>query len=137
MQDLLDEKPMTTQKVIQFRIWVILIWIVVFVIGYLFRIMHWPGNSLLRVIGAGGFMAYSLSFLILLPQRSSLIIVLNCLSLLWVIVLIWGMFFNDGYPFNEQGLIAQGIAFAFLFLVHFVSLYFIKKNRETKKGIEK
>ena len=137
MQDLLDEKPMTTQKVIQFRIWVILIWIAVFVIGYLFRIMHWPGNSLLRVIGAGGFMAYSLSFLILVSQRSSLIIVLNCLSLLWIIVLLWGMFFNDGYPFNEQGLIAQGIAFTFLFLVHFVILYFMKKNREAKKTIEK
>lgn len=129
MQDLLDEQPNITQKTLRFRVWVILIWIAVFVIGYAFRMMHWPGNSILRVIGAGGFMAYSLSFLLLLPQKSSLIIILNCLSLLWVIFILWGAFFNGGYPFNKQGLIAQGIAYAVLFLIHFVSLYFMKKNR--------
>lgn len=130
MNELLDENIASQKDRLHFRWWVLLIWITIFLIGYVFRVMHWPGNSLFRVIGAGGFMAYSLSFLLLLPQKSSLIIVLNCLSLLWVIFILWGAFFNGGYPFNQQGLIVQVIVYAVLFLIHFISLYFIKKARK-------
>jgi hypothetical protein len=130
VEDLLDEIPSKSKKSIQFKIWVILIWGSIFMIGYLFKIMHWPFNSILRVIGAGGFMAYSLSFLILVKSRSMPIIICNSIGLLWILILVWGFLFNGGYPFNLQGITAQLIAFLVLFIVHIISLYFIKKNRE-------
>lgn len=129
MNDLLDEQPISRENTIRFRLWVILIWAFIFAIGHLFKIMHWPGNSVFRVIGAAGFIAYSLSFLILIPQKNNLIIVLNSISLLWIIILIWGVLFNDGYPFNAQGITAQAIAFAILFLIHFGILFVMKKAR--------
>ncbi|WP_343632553.1 hypothetical protein [Fluviicola sp.] len=129
MNDLLDEQPIIVKDTIRFQWWVILIWLAVFAIGYLFRMMHWPFHGIIRIIGSGGFMAYSLSFLILAKPRTAGIIVSNCLSLLWVLIVIWGIFFNGGYPFNAGGAGALGLAFGFLFTVHIVSLYFMKKNR--------
>lgn len=129
MDELLDENLTPQKSMLHFHWWVILIWVIIFAIGYVFRIMHWPWNSILRVLGAGGFMAYSFSFLLLLPQKNTSIMVLNSISLLWIVFLFWGNFFNGGYPLNGQGLIVQGIAFVLLFLIHFISLYFIKKSR--------
>lgn len=129
MNDLLDEQPIIKKDTIHFRVWVILIWLFIFAIGYLFRMMHWPFNSVLRIIGAGGFMAYSLSFLILAKPKNALIIVSGCLSILWIGVVIWGIFFNGGYPFNAPGAGIQGLTFGFLFILHLVSLYFMKKGR--------
>ncbi len=129
MNDLLDEQPIIVKDSIHFRLWVIGIWLLIFAIGYLFRMMHWPGNSILRIIGAGGFMAYALSFLILVKPPTALIIISGCLSFLWIFIVIWGIFFNGGYPFNAAGAGIQGLTFGFLFLLHLVSLYFMKKNR--------
>ncbi len=129
MNDLLDEQPISAKNTIHFHWWVILIWSFVLTTGFLFRIMHWPGSSLFQVIGFGGFMAYSFSFFVLARPRSISIIICNCISLLWVLILICGELFNDGYPFNINGIIAQGISFAFLFIIHIISLYFIKKSR--------
>ncbi len=129
MNDLLDEQPIPIEKTIQFRLWVIGLWTFIFAIGYLFRVMHWPFNSVLRIIGAGGFMAYSLSFLIHAKPKPALIIFSGCLSILWIGIVIWGVFFNGGYPFNLQGAGIQGLTFGFLFILHLVSLYFMKKTR--------
>lgn len=129
MNDLLDEHEIRIKDTIHFRLWVIAIWFTVFAIGYTFRAMHWPGNSILRIIGAGGFMAYSLSCLILVKPKTAPIIVSGCLSILWIGIIIWGVFFNGGYPFNAPGAGIQGLTFGFLFILHLVSLYFMKKNR--------
>ncbi len=129
MNDLLDEQPIIVKDTIKLRLWVLAIWFAVFAIGYAFRAMHWPFNSVLRIIGAGGFMAYSLSFLILAKPRNAAIIVSGCLSILWILIVIWGIFFNGGYPFNAPGAGIQGLTFGFLFLLHLVSLYYMKKNR--------
>lgn len=129
MNDLLDEQPIVVKDTIHFRWWVILIWIAVFATGYLFRMMHWPLSGVIRIIGSGGFMAYSFSFLILVKPRNASIIVCSCVGFLWLLILAWGVLFNGGYPFNIQGVMAQGLAFGFLFAVHIVSLYFMKKNR--------
>ena len=129
MNDLLDEQPISAKDTIHFRLWVILIWAAIFAIGYLFRMMHWPFSSTLRIIGAGGFMAYSLSFLILAKPKTAPIIVSGCLSILWILIVFWGVFFNEGYPFNAPGAGIQGLTFGFLFILHLVSLYFMNKNR--------
>ncbi|WP_341904425.1 hypothetical protein [Fluviicola taffensis] len=133
MQDLLDEQSVPTQKTLRFRLWVILIWSFIFLIGYAFRIMHWPFSSILRVLGAGGFMAYSFSFLILTNPRTILTIVFNAISLFWTLLVIWGVFFNGGYPFNKDGATAQGIVFSILFLIHWGVLYLIKRVRSRNK----
>ncbi|AEA45877.1 hypothetical protein [Fluviicola taffensis] len=132
MEDLLDQIPSKSNNTIQFRWWVILIWVSVFMTGYFFKFMHWPGNSIVRVIGTGGFMAYSLSFLILAKPRTTPIIVCNSISLLWTLILIWGALFNGGYPFNLQGITIQGILFVICFLIHLGVLYLMKKVRAKK-----
>nr|WP_294860385.1 hypothetical protein [uncultured Fluviicola sp.] len=133
MNDLLDENMTSQKSTLRFYWWVAFIWVFFFAIGYLFRIMHWPFASILRIVGAGGFMAYSLSFLILTNPRTISIIISNAISLFWILLLIRGVFFNRGYPFNEQGVAAQVIAFAILFLIHWGILYLIKKRRSRNK----
>jgi hypothetical protein len=128
--DLLDEQLTSPRKTLQFKLWVILLWAAFFAIGYLFRFMHWPFNGVLRVIGAGGFMAYSFSFFLLSKERSTIVITCVGLSLLWGLTVVWGVFFNHGYPFNLSGLAAQAVVFAVLFVLHFLSLYLIKRNRK-------
>lgn len=133
MQDLLDENITDQKNTLQFHSWVLLIWGSVFVIGYLFWFMHWPWNSILRMIGAGGFITYSLSFLILIKQRTIPIIISNGIGLLWILIILWGEFFNDGYPFNGQGLIVQAVILAISFLIHWAVLLPIKKGRVRNK----
>lgn len=133
MEELLDEITPSPKSELRFHWWVLLIWFGVFAIGYAFRFMHWPGSAALRVTGAGGFMAYSLALFFLIKPKNSLLIFANSVSLFWIVLLFWGVFFNHGYPFNENGLIAQGITLAILFVIHYGIFFLVKASRSRKK----
>lgn len=130
MNDLLDEQPISIKRTLQFRLWVILIWTLVFATGCVFKVMHWPLDEILLIFGAAGFMAYSFSFLLLCKQRSNIMIICTGISLLWIIILLLGFIFKNGYPFSVQGLKTQGALFGTFFLIHFVRLSTIKFRRE-------
>ncbi|WP_300662668.1 hypothetical protein [Fluviicola sp.] len=129
MEELLDEINTDEKKTLLFRPEIAFIWFSIFAIGYLFKVMHWPFTGLLRIIGAGGFMAYAFSLWILTKQKTILLLICNTLSLFWIVIILWGFFFNDGYPFNYAGLTLQGITFGILLVLHFALLLIIKKRR--------
>lgn len=133
MEELLDEITPRPKSKLRFHWWVLLIWFAVFAIGYAFRFMHWPGSSILRVTGAGGFMAYSLSLFLLIKPKNSLLIFANSVSLFWIVLLFWGVFFNHGYPLNKLGLAAQGIILFLLFVIHYGIFFLVKAKRSRKK----
>ncbi|MNJ84561.1 hypothetical protein D3C87_20180 [compost metagenome] len=133
MEELLDQATTPKKKTLQFRWETILIWGLLFFIGYLFKFMHWPFANIFKLIGAGGFMAYSLSCLLLVNKRTFSLVVCNVLSLFWILIIIWGAFFNDGYPLNFAGLGAQVILLGILFVLHFGILLIIKKVRKIQK----
>lgn len=133
MQDLLDENITDQKNTLRFHWWVTFIWFFFFVIGSGFRIMHWPFAAILIILGAGGFMAYSLSSLILANRKTPLIIICNLIGGSWILFIVWSIIFNNGHPLNEMGLLVQLAAFAILFLIHWGVLYLIKKGRSRNK----
>lgn len=132
MTELLDEMTPQPKKQLHFSWPVILIWILLFFIGYFLRVMHWPFGNLIKITGAGGFMAYSLSILILVKPRSLVVRICNLISLAWIIFLFWGLFFNNGYPLNFYGLNLQIIVFVILAVLHLAILFIVKKTRQPK-----
>ncbi len=133
MEELLDEINTREKKTLLFRTEIIIIWFLIFVIGYLFQVMHWPFTGLLKTIGAGGFMAYSFSLWVLTKQRTTLLRICNMLSLIWIVIIFWGFFFNNGYPFNAAGLGLQVIVFGILLILNFSILLIIKMVRKKSK----
>ena len=133
MQDLLDQNMTTRKDVLRFHWWVAFIWFFFFLIGNGFRIMHWPFAAILIILGAGGFMAYSLSSLILTNRKTPLIIIGNLIGFSWILFIVWSIIFNHGHPLNATGLLVQLVAFAILFLIHWGILYLIKKGRSRNK----
>jgi len=132
MQDLLDDMDSTKKQVLRFRWWVLFIYFFIFFIGNGFRIMHWPFSIMLMIIGAGGFMAYSLSFLILIRRKTPFIIISNLLSFSWLLFIAWAIIFNYGHPLNEIGLLVQLATFSILFVIHFFTLLPLKRSRKKK-----
>lgn len=118
MEEILDQSTVYKTKTLRFRFEIIAVWLLIFAIGYFFKIMHWPFSGILRIIGFGGFMAYAVSLLILVKQKTTPLIICNIISFLWVVILLWGVFFNDGYPFNAGGVALQGIVFVILSVLH-------------------
>ena len=79
-------------------------------------------------------MAYSFNILILSRERSVLTIIGVVVSSFWIVLCIWGMFFNGGYPYNAAGISAQGIVFVILFVVHLGILLLIRQYRKKKRA---
>jgi hypothetical protein len=133
MNDLLDEQQITTKDTIHFQLWVILIWAFVFTIGAISNIMHWPMGEVLCILGAAGFMSYSFSFLILSKTRSSLILICSGVSLLWIIILLIGLLYQNASPLSLQAIKTQGALLLTFSLIHFVRLSTLKIRRGLKK----
>lgn len=132
MEELLDEITTDEKKGLLFRPEIVSVWFSIFAIGFLFKVMHWPFNGLLVTIGAGGFMAYAFSLWVLTKQRTILLRICNILSIFWIVIILRGFLFNNGYPFNAAGLALQVIAFGILLILHFAILLVIKKVRRNK-----
>jgi hypothetical protein len=134
MQELLDENMTPKKSTLQFHWWILLIYFFFFLIGNGFRIMHWPFAAILMIIGAGGFMAYSLTSLILINRKAPLIIISNLISFSWMLFMAWAIVFNHGHPLNEIALLIQLTVFAILFVLHFGILFLIKRYRKKKQA---
>lgn len=129
MSDLLDSPLHTSGKGFRFKLWVPLVWLGVFLVGYGFWFLHWPGNSVLRIIGFAGFAGYNASALFHLKGSHIVNNILITLSAAWMVVVVWGEFFNGGYPLNLNGIIVQVIC-----LIVLAGMYiFIHYRRYGKK----
>jgi hypothetical protein len=127
MEDLLDN-DFSRKRKYRMKVWVLAIWFAVFCIGYLFRMMHWPFASYLRILGGSGIMGYSLAACLLFRGRDITNNALSLISVLYLVLLIWGAFFNGGYPFNVEGLAIQLVVLLIFFAGYIVLLRSKKQN---------
>ncbi len=131
MNDLLDSS-LEDSKQFRFKLWIPLIWLGVFSVGYLFKILHWPFSSMIRIIGFAGFAAYNFNAVFLLKAKHIVNNVFIGLSVLWIILLFWGAFFNGGYPFNFEGLFYQAVALVLLGIIYLlINLIVYRKRKST------
>ena len=104
-----------------------LVWGILFVISYLFRVMHWPGASTLHLVSIAAIVAYCILGLIY-KQRQGYLYVFTWLSGLWFLIIHWGAFFNGGYPFNFVGIRRLYVAMIVLGLIQFLFVSLRKRR---------
>ena len=107
-----------------------IIWLAILLIGIVFLIMHWPGNSILILASTAGIQAYGLNGIIKSNRKDVLSIIVGFLGMIWIIVMIAGILLNNGL-FNEKGLWVYGIILILCFVINY-SLSGRNKNRVNK-----
>ena len=136
MSDILDENLFEDDQEYRFKFKLrpILIWSGFIVLGFLFKIMHWPGLVLLVVCPAG-LTAYSFSGLITLKGSNVLNNILSGLGIVWFLILIWGLIFNDGNPLNIYG-IGVYLGTLLVFILFYELMKWFRRRKSIKKGNE-
>lgn len=127
MDEILDAPNLTTKY--KLKLWIPLSWLGIFLIGYLFYATHWPFSALLRVLGFSGYAAYSFNAAFHLKGNNVINNVFIGLSALWIAVIVWGAFFNSGYPFNVEGVLANAVFLFVLFVVYAVINLIVYRKR--------
>jgi hypothetical protein len=121
-QNLVDEKHKTI-----FKIRPVIIWLVFLTIGLLFRILYWPGAGILILVSTAGLQAYCLNGFIKSKERNILNTILSILGLIWFVVMLGGIVFNNGHPYNIYGLGVYSVVFAIYFIIYYLIIR--KKSR--------
>lgn len=128
-EDILDE--FGTERRAEKFLWRIpLIWIVVLLVGVLFRVMHYPFGGLLSLIPGGGLLAYSLHGMVRKETRSILCVVIFAASAIWTLVLLYGAFFRNGLPYNIFG-VAVFLVTAILWYAGYEVAMMMRRKRTT------
>ncbi len=117
MENALDSELLETTKIKKpfLSLWVMLIYIFPILIGFMFKIQHWPGASFLILVFTGLLSGYCLARIVKYPKHKVAKIVLGgaLLSLFVIVFLTWNYF-------NINALVTLGIAFLLTFIVTFV-----------------
>ena len=71
-------------------------------LGYIFKVMHWPGGNLLIMSGCAFFVAISISRLLRLKLSNPLSNMLSIISAFIILFMIIGPLFNFSFPFNPK-----------------------------------
>lgn len=127
-ENILDKDLINNKHTKPFKIRPLIIWGIVLAVGILLRLMHWPGGAILILTSSAGAQAYSIVGYIKSKERNKLNIIFSILGFIWVFIIIGGIFFNDGYPFNEKGLGVYSIVFAMYFVIYYL-MYFKSQNK--------
>jgi hypothetical protein len=127
-EDILDQEIVDQKNQTLFKTRPIIIWGIVLIIGLLFRVLHWPFASVLIIISPAGLQAYCINGFLKPKERNALNTILSGAGMIWLIALIGGMLFNDGHPYNENGLKVYVVTFTVFFILY----YFIYRAREKK-----
>ncbi len=114
----------------KFKLRPILIWSGFILLGFMFKLLHWPGLILL-VVSPAGLSAYAFSGLISLKGKSTINNILSGMGIIWLLVLVWGLIFNDGYPLNIFGVgVYVGTLLGYIILYELAKI--IRKRRAKK-----
>jgi hypothetical protein len=132
MDEILDSNQNLAQ-IDHFKSKLLLYWAPVLVFGMLFKIMHWPGSSVLIVLATAGVGAYTLSGFIRLKGSHSENNIAAIINLVWIVVLLSGAVFFGGHPFNFNGVLAYVILFAACFGIQEIIKAVRKSNQKKKK----
>lgn len=127
-EEILDQEFVDPKNQAFFKTRPVLIWGIVLILGLLFKVMHWPFASVLIIISPAGLQAYCINGFIKPNERNTLNTILSGAGMIWLITLIWGMLFNNGHPYNENGL----KVYVVIFTVFFIIYYFIFRAKKNK-----
>ena len=130
MNEILDEEALGEKPVLKINTRTNVTWFCIFFVGILFRIMHWPGHSLITLLGASGFIAYNVFCSVHLKGKDTTNNIFLLLSFIWLIYVLYGFFFDkNNWRFNEAGLmIHAGLLIVFFVLYEFSYKY--KKSND-------
>ena len=89
-----------------------ILWGILFLLGYLFRIQHYPGANFMIFSGAGGLMGYAVSTLVVFRAKNIQSIILCVFSLFWLGRMLYSMYFREGLiQYSASFLIIYGLVF--------------------------
>lgn len=125
IDDIIKKKPSY-----QLKVYILIIWILFILLGIAFSLMNWPGKNILILFSTAGFSAYSFSGFLTYKGSHILNSICTVISLCWLLVMLFGIFFNNGIPFNRFGLILY-----IVILVAFTTFYEIIKFYRNHKRI--
>jgi hypothetical protein len=120
--ELIDDENNGRETRFVFKPRAVIIWLSVLILGYLFKIMHWPGSSILIICSSAGLSAYCLNALLKLKTPNTLNLILSIGCGIWILILLYGAFFNGGIPYNTKGLWAFATTFAIYFVAYLIIL---------------
>ena len=112
----------------RFRVAPLIIWCSFIFVGIVFKVMHWPGSAILILFTTAGLTAWTVSDAYFLQGKNWTVNSMVIGGVLWVLFMLWGIFFNDGYPYNFDGLLMYFVVFSIYALI-----YFIIKSRKMKR----
>ena len=127
MNDLLDEDLIEKQVEYRFWKWPVIVWLIILAIGLVCRLQHWPGRGVLINVSSASLWAYSISEWKALKGKNTLNNVACVLGILWLVFMVIGELFNNGHPYNKEGI----IAFLILFVAFFIGYELVKKRNRT------
>ncbi len=125
MTEILDDNLIPQKKQYEFKSRIIIIWSIIILIGIIFKFMRWPGGIVFYVVGSAGLSAYSFSGFLTLKGKHPVNNAFFCMSLVWILFLLYGIYFNGGYPINGKGF----SVFLGVFAAYFIFYGMVKKYR--------
>ena len=114
------------KKSIPFRYHWFYIWLGLYIIGALFKIMHWPFASIMILTGSAGAFAHAISGLFFYKTRNNFTFYFILVGVLYSVRLIYGAVFKNGKPFNYYGL---SLFLGVLLVVLLIEFIFLKYKR--------
>ena len=127
-EDILDQDLNDKKQVVKFKTTPVIICGAITIFAILLRATELPGGVSLLVISSAILYAHCLVGSVMRRLRNTLNITLSVIGTLWFLTIIGGVFFNNGNPYNERGLVIFiGISF-----VYFIIYYLVLKRRENK-----
>jgi hypothetical protein len=128
-EDIIDQDLVVQKHKPVFRKRILFLWVLVVVLAVLFRIMHWPGGSILFVISTAGLHAYGVVGFRKSKRKRFLIGVLNILGLFWSAFLLKEFLDRDSFAILSSG----GFGIYCLVLLVFITIYTVQFNRMMRK----
>lgn len=118
----LDKHLIEVQKRRSIKVRPLIVWSVILLLGLLFDFMNWPGFTILILPSSAGLFAYSLNGVIASKNRDLLSLIVSILGTIWFLILIVGMLFNGGYPYNEIGFLIYLIILVLFFVIYYFTI---------------
>lgn len=135
--EIIDDHLTGKEQEYVFKIRPVIIWSVLLMIGANFEIMNWPGGAVLVIVFSAGLTAYSFSGLLESKGRNWFNNLLCMLGFFWFGIIVWGVFFNYGYPYNKNGLVGYCVAFTVFFLINEFLKRTVIKLKKKKRFVKK
>lgn len=128
MNNILDEVLIEIEKQKSFKKWPYIVWFSILVLGILFRVMHWPGGSILTITSSAILNAYSFSSFLKLRGKNVFINIISSISVIWIIFIVSEYFFNTKPLYSLYGLSIYGGVLITSFIFYKMLFYARKKT---------